>query len=363
MKFKRENSRFNLAFLDIMCCGFGAIVLLVILINGKTLQKRDDTLNDLKSELERATILKDYASNNFERLKNDFNRIETEEDHLKAQINKIKSVITRLAKEKNLSDRDARLLEEEIKAMSQKKVLLETLKKLRNEKNAINLSGANLIGFDGDGRRQYLTGLKLGGDRTLILVDMSASMLDKTIVNIIRRKLMPESIRKKSPKWLHVVSSLHWIISNLQPDKQFQVYCFNADARAVIKGTEKIWLNSNDSELLKRVITASQKLAPQGGTNLQNAFNVIRQMKPKPDSVLLLTDGLPTQGKYMQVKGSVTADERQELFDIAVNSIPGGVPINTLLFPIEGDPGAAKSFWGLAVDTNGSFITPSRDWP
>ena len=48
---------------------------------------------------------------------------------------------------------------------------------------------------------------------------------------------------------------------------------------------------------------------------------------------------------------------------VAVKILPKGVPVNTLLFPIEGDPGAASSFWGLAIASRGSFITPSRDWP
>jgi hypothetical protein len=34
-----------------------------------------------------------------------------------------------------------------------------------------------------------------------------------------------------------------------------------------------------------------------------------------------------------------------------------------MLFPIEGDPAAAAAFWSLAINTKGSFITPSRDWP
>ena len=41
MKKKRKVTPFNLAFLDIMFCGFGAVVLLVIILNGEVLQKRE----------------------------------------------------------------------------------------------------------------------------------------------------------------------------------------------------------------------------------------------------------------------------------------------------------------------------------
>ena len=104
-------------------------------------------------------------------------------------------------------------------------------------------------------------------------------------------------------------------------------------------------------------------IAPGGGTSLHRAFDVIGKMSPRPDSVILLTDGLPTQGRVVAKDGLVSAQDRLDFFVQAVRRIPGGVPINTLLFPMEGDPLAAGAFWQLAVSTKGAFITPSRDWP
>jgi hypothetical protein len=40
-----------------------------------------------------------------------------------------------------------------------------------------------------------------------------------------------------------------------------------------------------------------------------------------------------------------------------------GISVNTILFPMEGDPEAAALYWQLALDTQGAFIAPSRDWP
>jgi hypothetical protein len=363
LKFKRENNKFNLSFLDIMCCGFGAVVLLVMLINGKTLQRRDETRNDLKAELERISIRNAYAGNDLARLKDTLRRMELQEKNINVQIDQLKNLIAIRRSDVSLADQKAHLQEEEIKTMQQRKELLESIKKIREEKNTIKLSGPNLIGFDGEGQRQYLTGLKLGGERTLILLDISASMLDETVVNIVRQKLMSETARRRAPKWTRVISSLHWIIANLRPDKRYQVFCFNTKVRPLIEGTKNRWLNTNDSALLERTVSESGKIAPEGGTNLEKAFEVIEHMVPRPDNVLLLTDGLPTQGASIMLKNTITAEDRQKLFDTAVSTIPAGVPVNTLLFPMEGDPGAAESFWGLAIATNGSFITPSRDWP
>ena len=49
------------------------------------------------------------------------------------------------------------------------------------------MPGRNLRSFAGDGDRQYLSGLKVGGKRIFLLVDASASMLAEDIVNAVRR--------------------------------------------------------------------------------------------------------------------------------------------------------------------------------
>ena len=52
-----------------------------------------------------------------------------------------------------------------------------------------------------------------------------------------------------------------------------------------------------------------------------------------------------------------------KFFEQAIKTLPPRIPVNTLLFPMEGDPMAAVVYWKLAVDTGGSFLTPSSDWP
>ena len=52
-KKRRSTSQFNLSFLDIMCCGFGAVVLLVMLLNGDMLTTRKEIVADLRSEVTR----------------------------------------------------------------------------------------------------------------------------------------------------------------------------------------------------------------------------------------------------------------------------------------------------------------------
>jgi hypothetical protein len=52
-----------------------------------------------------------------------------------------------------------------------------------------------------------------------------------------------------------------------------------------------------------------------------------------------------------------------KLFADAVRQLPKQVPINLILFPMEGDPMASAAYWNLARISGGAFISPSRDWP
>ena len=110
----------------------------------------------------------------------------------------------------------------------------------------------------------------------------------------------------------------------------------------------------------------------QGLINIFNAvgtllavtcISAIADFEDRPDNVFLLTDGLPTQGKTPPSKYMVSGQQRRKHFNAAMDEFPKGVPINTILFPMEGDPEAAALFWQTALDTKGAFIAPSRDWP
>lgn len=360
----RGSTPFNLSFLDIMFCGFGAVVLLVMLLNGKTLQQREEKQEKLESDVERAESLLNFARAHLAELQKEVETMELEEGDLQVQANQLREAIDNVRKDTASVEMTASRQVSEIKKLEDEKAKFEAAKKQRKPIDAIRSdTRSHLVGFDGEGKRQYLTGLKLGGERTLILLDASASMLDETIVNIVRRKLMSDEIRRRSPKWQRAVRTIHWLVSNIPINRRFQVYYFNTRAQPVIVGTDGQWLDSSRSDLLDTTISKLREIAPKGGTSFHNAFDIIGQLSPKPDSVLLLTDGLPTQGSRKSTAASITGKDRLELFNEAVARLPIGVPINTLLFPIEGDPAGASAFWKLAIETHGSFITPSRDWP
>jgi hypothetical protein len=361
---KRLASPFSMSFLDIMFCGFGAVVLLVIILNGQVLEKRKEKSEDFRAQLNRVTKLEKHARANLETNRKRVEAVQLEEAKLRIQIVRLQETIRKSQnKAREADDRHQTLQKSVAELKSGNQELRQQSRTLKTNKTDPWAKNDRNIGFSGDGRRQYLTGLKLGGARTLILLDSSASMLDETIVNIVRRKFMNAEIRRHAPKWKRAVKTLHWLIANLQRGKLFQVYAFNTRARPVVEGSDGQWMRTDDTRNLEATIAGARRIAPQGGTSLYRAFEIVGRLNPAPDNVILLTDGLPTQGSGLATTAVVSGEERLELYDQAVARLPAGIPVSTLLYPIEGDPSAAEALWRLAIKTKGSFITPSRDWP
>ena len=223
--------------------------------------------------------------------------------------------------------------------------------------------GKKVRRFEGEGNRQYLTGLKLGGNRVLILIDASASMLDRTIVNIIRRRNLDDETKRKSAKWQQARKTVEWLIANLPPESTLQVYGFNTKPFALLPQQTNNWTQATDTKAIGELIANLNNTVPGDGTSMVNAFSIIKSLRPRPDNILLITDGLPTQGSKRPSNSTVSGEQRIKFFEQAIKTLPPRIPVNTLLFPMEGDPMAAVLYWKLAVDTGGSFLTPSSDWP
>jgi hypothetical protein len=197
----------------------------------------------------------------------------------------------------------------------------------------------------------------------MILVDGSASMLADTVVNAVRRRNMEPEKRVQSPKWQWTLRTVEWLLAQLPASSRFQIYIFNTQAFPAVAGSEGEWLDAADSLQLEEAVDGLKAFAPEGGTSLENAITALKDFPEKPDNLFLLTDGLPTQGAAPARAAMVSGEERRRHFLSAVGQLPAGIPVNTILFPMEGDTEAAALFWQFAMSTRGAFVAPSRDWP
>jgi hypothetical protein len=348
----RRITAFSLSFLDIMACGFGAVTLLFLILRHNVIV---EVQPDPKLSAE-VVMLKEDVKN-------------AEEDRT-VLLNSIEELELQLVSAQGLSKRyltDLEELEESIQSDPEERIamLRRQVEELESETSKMEEVefGDRVRQFLGEGNRQYLTGLVLGGERVMILVDGSASMLADTVVNAIRRRNMEPEKRVESPKWKWTVRTVEWLLAQLPPSSRFQVYIFNTKALPATVGSEGEWLDAADSLQLEEAVDGLKAYAPEGGTSLENAITALKDFPEKPDNLFLLTDGLPTQGKVPPGSAMVSGEQRRRNFLSAVGQLPAGIPVNTILYPMEGDPEAAALFWQLAMITRGAFITPSRDWP
>jgi hypothetical protein len=361
---RREFSSFNLAFLDIMFCGFGAVVLLVLLISANTVSSRRKIHADLRAEVERLERRVEAGRKVLAEVKNSLEQTDEEIVTTRGKAQQVLVHIQELQTELAELQKQTLARKEHVNKLQSDLQALETQhRRLGAQIAADQDRGQQVRRFAGEGHRQYLTGLKLGGRRILLLVDTSASMLDKSIVNVIRRRNMEDAAKKLAPKWRQARQTVAWLVANLPPTARLQIIPFATGPQPLIEPSAGGWIAATDNARINDIIRQLNRIIPAGGTSLENIFSAAAALVPPPDNIILLTDGLPTQGKNRPRENTVSGTQRVKFFQQAIKKLPDNVPVNTILFPMEGDPLAAALFWKLAVDTKGSFFTPTADWP
>lgn len=361
MRNRRLLTPFSLSFLDIMSCGFGSVVLLFLIIKHNV-----DTNTiipvDTRDQTSEVMLLEEEILEGRKNLAQTRNTISEIDEQLVEAQGMARRIMEKIEETRSLAEQ----LSDTTSAVELDRLKLN-IKELEEQKKQLQEeardTGDDVRRLVGEGNREYLTGLKLGGKRILILLDVSGSMLADTIVNIIYIRNQRDGKKRNAPKWKQTLRMVDWLTARFPRDSQYQVYVFNTKTRAALPGQEGKWMDVGNKADLNSVIEALGKMVPEGGTNLENAFTAIGKLRPRPDNVYLITDGLPTRGSRTIRGTTITGKQRLNLFSRAVKQVPGGVPVNVILAPLEGDPEAAFAYWRLAMSTDGSFLIPSEDWP
>ena len=356
---KRRFTAFSLSFLDVMSNGFGAVVLVFLIINHRIDDHVLEADRDLLSESRKLDYLIDAGEDNLvdleQRLEDQRKRVDEARRRL------MTAVEHRDRRRDEMQELEARTIAER-QSIEDLKTDVETreeeVERLQAQEEAAQ--GAQVRAIQGEGDRQYLTGLFVGGARILIALDVSASMLDRNIVQILRRRNMPRQRQLDAPKWQRAQRIVEWLAAQMPLASRFQIVLFNTEARALLPDT---WHKADDVDALDRALREIATVVPANGTNLQALADAIDKMSPLPDNIFLITDGLPTQSARAPRASTISGRDRIKLFQDTARELPKDVPLNTILLPLEGDPLASAGYWELAVATGGTFLSPSEDWP
>ena len=361
---RREINVFSVSFLDCIFCGFGAVVLLFVIINAR--ERTDHSQQDKGQSAEEALLQRELFEGQKDLIvvRNSLETTEEEAVRTEGLSREVLKLLEETREQLARYEHSTLAKEEHInKLKSDLASLEEDYKRLKAAASASAEGGNKVKSFSGSGDRQYLTGVKMGGKRILVLLDASASMLGRQVVDVIIRRNLSDATKKASPKWKQAVATVDWMTSQFPAGSRFQIYTFNETATPLLPSAAGRWMDASDPALLGDVMTALRDVVPRNGTSLHRALNVIEEMETPPDNLFLLIDSLPTMGERKGLGKKISAKKRLRHAKSAIKKLPSGLPVNVILFPMEGDPMASSMYWRVAVRSRGSFFSPSEDWP
>ena len=231
---------------------------------------------------------------------------------------------------------------------------------------------------------KQLTGLRMLPDRTLVLLDRSASMLHRNIVDIVRLRASPAAAQLSAHKWRTARDAAQWALARIPQGGRRRLLMFanaviGVDAPMPAAGVvswERQGAPEQDAADLRRQLDAA---APEGATNLKAALQAATRLSPAPRQVLIITDGLPTlpgATPLRSLRGCprvnrpnapiVSGDCRMSVFLNAVRVAErqlAGTRFDVILLPIEGDAHATQGYWILAALSGGRLLSPAFGWP
>ncbi len=359
----------GLSFLDVLCCGLGSAVFLLLVIQRGPSPVPDEGL----------LVADDLA------------RVESEIDETDRRIAGTRSSIAAVAE----TIRAALAAMQAIAGLSdlQKQQAQNTLAALRSERQRLDAETATLDALRASAPpppetpREHLTGLRVAGDRVAVFLDSSASMLDQSLINILRLRVSSDGLKLDAEKWTTARNAASWVYERIPEGGRYLAFHY-ADAMHELQGAAipagLIGWRTKDESLTPprgqyRVETALAALLPDGPTNLAQVFETAARLSPRPAQIVLITDGLPTLSgdKPLQrlrhckrpprnATPVISAACRASIFDDAVRIVPQSLAntrIDIILLPLEGDAAAAGQYWNLALMAGGRMLTPAKGWP
>jgi hypothetical protein len=362
---RRPIEVFTLSFLDCICCGFGAVILFYTMVSAQAGMQGLRSNDELQAEVNRLEEQVQVGSRDLVVLHNRLEKTESETASDAARTKSLASTLQSRREELSTYDETSTARHEYIEKLKADVRALEEGKR-RLEAGSLDKTppGQQISSFrDTGGDRRYITGIRMRGKRILILLDVSASMLHEDLVSILRLRNSDDEHKRAAAKWRRAIDTVTWLTTQLPPDSRYQIYTFNTKAQSLLPDLAGKWIDAGDAPQLARELANLHAVVPADGTSLYNAFAATRTLNPLPDQLILITDGLPTQGKTAGLRKYVNSEARARLFDEAVGQLPDGVPVDSVLLPMQGDSQAAHRFWNLARLTNGTLLTPSKDWP
>jgi hypothetical protein len=334
---KRNQTKFNLSFIDIISCGLGAVILLLVLIKDSPFFNQKETVH---TSVEIKT---------FDNLVSEISKINTDNSDLQTLLDLRKYTLSKT--EQTIFELNQTLID------AQEKIIVDSTPKPEEKKN-------------------YISSCSIDKNKTLILLDTSASMIAYKFTDVIKNKSLPDELKIDSVKFNLAKDLVRWLIESADSNNNIDLGFFSDETEMITTVPLKGQNILSDPNILSKL---SIKV-PNGTTNLSKSFKSI-DLK-NYESLFIITDGLPTSGFNTSLnedrKRSVsqflsqcdrnklaTSDCREKYHEEAFEYLYGknrSLEVNVLLLYLEGDPRAPLLYGIETIKSNGCFITIPKNW-
>lgn len=331
----------SMAFIDVMACGLGAVLLLFVVL-------------DFQSEIqEEITVVQETT----ETL--DIIPIQSENDNLQALISELQNQVG------EINELIAETIVDKTQVSIRSAQLDDQLQNQVPESNEVNRS-TNLTG--------ELIGLKIEGSKILLIVDSSASMAFPTLVDVILGLAdSTGAYLAAGPKWEQTKKIAEWVTDQAPDSSLIRVITYSDEVKAI----NAAWQSKTD--LTADITSLLDKVNPGGATNLNSVLRYVDENISDATDIYLITDGLPTKTSLSRAVFSVRAcginplraqrlvsgECREAIFNSSISNFNnrGNARVNVILLPMEGDPKASPLYWSWVANLRGMLLSPTNQWP
>lgn len=353
---RKKAEGFNLAFLDIMSCGLGAIILVFMLVKFNV----DDSSiepDNLKHDIQKLEVVKKNALQTLQSIEAQLAENAMQQATAKKKLAQMQSILSQKSSDVVATAKEIETLKSDIKDIK----VIKVIKK------------ADLIETEQVNEENYLLGLKIKGQKIALLVDSSASMTNEKLIDIIKTKSSSNKDKQRAKKWIRTKKVVEWMLARLPQNSDVIVVAFSEKAK--ILGNQS-WVKANAPTSLSAILSDLNTLIPEGATNLHHGLQTVN--KYAPSNLYIITDGLPTKGesRYKSLNpfascrsllgnsNLISGECRVKLFQQTVKeSAKAGTQVDVVLLPLEGDPDAVNQYWRWTAATGGLVISPASNWP
>jgi len=321
--------------MDVICCGFGAVLLLFILTTKKQiiLSSEEAMQSQEAAETLQAAIKETEAEQ--KALEKEIEALDPQPDTQATSLAQLAAEQERLAREITNQAQELQALKTEVEPTE---------------------APASLDRPSAD--QSYLSGLRLRGPRAVILLESSGSMLAETAQEAVN--IMQQGSWQKADKWLRAKEALKAVLAAIPKGTQVAVFQMAESTSPLSGSPTNPYIDPYDNAALISLLDRLESLEARGGADLAQGIRTVASLPERASSLLLIGDGLPTAPA--PAGRGLSETERVNLFQRAMATRPN-YPFNAILFPFDGDPSAAGLYWQLSGRTNGITLIPDNDWP